>query len=382
MPIVGLSKAVPVVKKPSRTPDSPSLVKALTVKKIAAVSKPLLPKAKPTPPKPAPPKPGMLQRLPDQLAPTVKTKPAYSVPKVQADPLLPDGGAAVVRRKPDQVTPKKEFKTAPPPPVQAHQVLEPGSEQGDAQISRVDPRTMPQKPEQGASIDLPLRKKIQSHKQITDVFKTLRPESFLPPISPPILRPQTRPMVAIEKYRPQLKSMDTPKEPIQKPLATLEAGLPQPGMKSIWRIDPERAPTGQQIESETDFALPSPWIDPLPMSLEHNKSPKVLPQIPLQPAVSPAEASQQTPKSPIDEEKPVQQPPILEPGEALVQRLTEDDYQSADSEQYEQQSAAVDQGESEGVGDRVNLDQLAEDLLPLVKRIIEIESERLSTNLR
>ena len=30
----------------------------------------------------------------------------------------------------------------------------------------------------------------------------------------------------------------------------------------------------------------------------------------------------------------------------------------------------------------INLDQLAEDVLPLVKRIIEIESERLSTNLR
>jgi hypothetical protein len=64
-----------------------------------------------------------------------------------------------------------------------------------------------------------------------------------------------------------------------------------------------------------------------------------------------------------------------------VQRLTEDDDQSAGSEKFVQQLAETEESESEDLDSTVNLNQLAEDLLPMVKRILEIESERLSRNL-
>ena len=422
---VKLEKAQPLKKeRMERTLPKPlAKIKSTIKKKKALIAKPSLLQAKPSLSKPAvvqrkadrpaPPKRAESVKPPpvvaDQPAPLKKAKPASPLSQVQPPPSVSDLLPDLVQRKQDRPTPKKiadptpsvseslpkvaqddaaqsaPKKIAESPPLDSEASLEESVPQLP-QPELESPPSIPLKAEPEvptASPKMVLRKKIQSRKKVAKKLKSLQPEKLMPPKTPPLLAPQARPIISSDKYRHAAKKeIDMPRKDLPTPQSKFEEALSQPMEKPFWQSDPESVPDSQPKDGETEPVFQPLLTKPLPMSLAYTpRSSQSLPQAHLGSETSSAETSAQQSSSQMKEEQLPPPSQKEEPEEAIIQRLTEGDGGFSGSEVIRRQADEIDVDEPEEEEAELDLDQLAEDVLPLVKRILEIESERLSLHL-
>jgi len=340
-PKPALKKAQPVLAKPKPKPAAPELPKAKPAKKAKqAVEPPLaLPQAQPSRQASEPAAPGVVQPKREAPTPKIASRPVSPPPKPAPSPESTD--------QPLHLPPAPEPVDHPLPPLPEPEVQEPSSTE-----------------------EMPLQKKILANKNIGDTIKALQPETFTPPVTSPLLVPKGRSIIPKRKYRPVLAEVETPKEPLQTSLVGLESA-PAPHKPKDSIAEPDLAPPTQ--------------IEPLPMSLAYTPRLPQSPSIISQPKeLPPADARSLLAWPPVEEELPLEPPIVEEAEEALVPSIEGDEFGDEEivSRQIDDDEDLVDEEiEPEEEIEDIDLDQLAEDVLPLVKRILEIESERLSRNL-
>jgi hypothetical protein len=115
------------------------------------------------------------------------------------------------------------------------------------------------------------------------------------------------------------------------------------------------------------------------MALVHVPRPQQLPAAPYpEPERPPLSVAPQQPEPQIREELPLEPPPP-ETIEPILPVSLDDDIEEDEVIRRAADDEEVD--EPAELSEDIDLDQLAEDVLPLVKRILEIESERLSKDM-
>jgi hypothetical protein len=242
-------------------------------------------------------------------------------------------------------------------------------------------------------LEIPLQGKIEAQRKATQTFKSLAPEAITPPKEPPLLTRLEKPLVPTQKYRPTAIPEG---RPIKATPTGQEISRDAPFMPEIDILKSleSRLSPASQLEPgwfTQDEVRPSPLIEPLALPMAY--------------PIPPGQPQQRPPIQPITPEQPLLQPPpaesqLLQPkpeGELLPQPTPELEYEMPDltpipwdkTSQIDtkdtirrviEEPEVVDDDEPEP--EEIDLEQLAEDVLPLVKRILEIESERLASNLK
>jgi len=331
-PKPALEEAQPVLAKPKPKPAVPELPKAKPAKKSKPVEQP------PAKPKVrvSPSAPGVVQ--PKREAPT---------PKVAPKPISPPAKPAPPPESIDQPLPIP----SPPEPVDEPMPSLP----------------KPKAPEPALPDQIPLQKRIQARQEASQSIKALKPETFTPHDSSPLVAPHVRSILSKDKYLSKPSTVEEPQEPHQ-------IQLPGPEIES----EPFQL---QEPVFEPEFDTPS-VVEPLQMALAYaprtlQPAPSISPQ-PTAPTDKPTSLTWPPTEEELLEEIP--QEPELE--EAQIQPFEDDETDGEEivSRQIDEEIEEIEP--TEDIDDELDLDQLAEDVLPLVKRILEIESERLSRNLR
>jgi hypothetical protein len=332
-----LKKAQPVLAKPKLKPAAPELPQA----------------------KPSRRTPKRVERPPAKL-------------QLRASQASEPSAPGVVQPKREASTPKVAPKPVSPPPTPApipkatDQPLPPPSEPIEESLPSLPKPQTQEPPELPPPEQMPLQKKIQAQQKASHSLKVLQPEAFTPVDSLPLVAPPSRPIVERSKYRPAPQAESVPQAPLQNLLPSSDAP-PAPIL-----------PKGRSPEPQPPS--PSP-IEPLSMALAYPSSPsQPSPKIGQLPQALPHEMTLSTPQLLMGEQPlfPPEEDPDL--GKFAISPFEED---GIDGEEIvtRQVDEFDDVEADDDVDEAMDLDQLAEDVLPLVKRILEIESERLSRNL-
>jgi hypothetical protein len=247
-------------------------------------------------------------------------------------------------------------------------------------------------PQPPAPSEMPLHRKIQARREAPKAIKALRPETVRPAEIKPIITPPSQPMIAREKYQRSETTASVPAQeaPLQQPprssvitpsdkttaSPTLPAGFDE--LSNAFAAQQKTTPTppapmrdGRPALSMALAKLPRMAPPPVPQMMDENAQlPPELLQAQKRPAPSQAEKQDSLPESepmlPMPGSRRLTSP-ISATSTKVVQRLPDD--------------ATSDTGASEQEPE-LNLDQLAEELLPYVKRILQVEAERTPGRLR
>ncbi|RLD08033.1 MAG: hypothetical protein DRI56_05955 [Chloroflexota bacterium] len=345
----------------------------------------------------------------DALAQALPPKPAADAPPPAIRPKSEvDAPPPAIRPKSEEEPPPRILRSEPKkePPPQASP-LKPTEEEVPEipPLERQEEIPQPSRPEPKDSVlralrpealtpttspEMTLRKRVESHKRVGQAIKALRPEKLVHRVAPPIQTKREHPLISSDKYQPAPKKTDVPESPAEDAFAGFIKSPPQLELDLARHSRPESVaesqPQPEDSLAKPISAAPSALTEALPMALAHAHLPGQ--------AVSPASPPPAnvpgltTPQPPVDlplteEEQLPQPPPVPEQGVAIVQNFGEDDIAPSDDGVVRRKAEEDEISSSKGFEKiKLNLDQLAEDVLPLVKRILEIESERLSSNLR
>lgn len=291
--------------------------------------------------------------------PESRVKPVLGHLPEQAVPTVPETAPAVAKEIP---------ATFPPTPTR---------EPGQIPTAFEDPTQVP--------LEMPLLKTIKSRQQTARVIKALEPETLTPRRIPPIPPKSDRSLDPVAKY--QVKRVRVGKPPGRvSPHLGFVAPAPVPVADIFPRPGSEDAPTVQR--KDLIFGpqeIPPPLTEPLSMLLDYTRQvdrPSLQPPRP--PSRIPVETRPQI-SQPQPEIGPEAQtlpaPASKTSGESIAQRMPDAPSEISTGETV-RRVEDIDEPEEGGEPGSPDLDKLAEDVLPLVKRILEIEAERLSNNFR
>ena len=308
-----------------------------------------------------------------------KAEPKQTPPPVKQPPLVKTEKPAA--KKQSLAEPTKETPESPP---QAQKAAPP---EKDSAVEAVEPRAKETPPAPPA--EMPLRKNIQARREAPKAIKALRPETIKPAEQKPIMAPPPRPLISRRKYTRDEKPAELAPEP-----ALQQQRSPAPETPSAPEL-PEgfgemdsllRERTGQK-SAQTAPQAAEPVRDgrqQLPMALAKlpHIAQQAAPQAPPPENQLPPELRMMQPaKAPRQEEQRPEQRTLPTQADRPGRRLTTTS--SISSQQVVQRQQDDDTSESESTATPPpNLDELAEEVLPYVKRILEIESERTPGRLR
>jgi hypothetical protein len=302
-----------------------------------------LPQAKASP-RPRPQAPGLTRAEP--------RKPAAAQPQINR------AGTPVLQRQPDSTG------TTPPPRPISEQTAAPSTPPNFVRKTTTKDDSRPTPPiepagETGqaalAPLDMPA---IQYRREAPEQVRILKAKNIKPLAQPEIFRP-SQPLIqrTFESSRPATKS-PAPQTGENFPVSRTQAALP---------ARPDTLAQG----------APQPAQETIPMPVAH--LPQPAPGVTSQPA-----ATQKLPAAetipPLPASLPETTPaPIKTTAKNVVQRLW-DEHSPPASASGHGSNAASDESSQTGSG--LDLDKIAEEVLPIVKRLIEIESERSAGYLR
>jgi hypothetical protein len=236
------------------------------------------------------------------------------------------------------------------------------------------------------SMGMPLAKKVVGHRQTADTFKAVEDGVLKSKIDPSIMSQPERPLVSVNKF-PQ-KTPSPPDQDIQKPSPAF--GRPQIQPDGAFRSEAGSEPTIHPplVQRTVDDEAPIPGVpEPLPLSLAFPPS-LFTPSVDAVDQVSPPTPMTVQPTSletqePLEEQEPpfeTQVPEAPTTGSEVIQRVWEE-HQGSDEGVgmggFERETPEPEDDEID-----INLEQLAEEVLPHIKRILEIEAERQSNIFR
>ncbi|MFO7583564.1 MAG: hypothetical protein R6W69_02455 [Anaerolineales bacterium] len=310
-----------------------------------------LPRARPT----LRPGPSATQ-TPDRSLPQAKatstrprSQPAITraEPRRQAASQPPISGVSppILQRQPDKVpTPP----TLPTPPVRR-------PESGPSDDSRpAPPLESPEQTNRAAltSLDMPA---IQYRREAPKQVRTLDAKSIKPVVQPEMLKPFL-PLIqrTLESPRPETKPASPQADenlPVSRTKPSLSYAQPQNAQPALATIPMPVAHLPQPAPAMISQSTPPPLQQP--PAAETAQQPTSLPEI------APA--------------------PVKTVRQNVVQRLWDEHSPPASASG---KGSNAGSGESSQAGSALDLDKIAEEVLPIVKRLIEIESERSAGYLR
>jgi len=274
-----------------------------------------------------------------------------------------------------------------PPPAAAVKAPAPELREGEPPLSPLEQEmdTTPIQPlaervEGATALEMPLRRKIESRMRVPGALKSLEPEIIRPTPAAPLLIQRESPLVPARKYRPPTQPSREPETPVPPPFAAL--GSTPPSVQDQVPIHfAAEGPVAMQrqtppipLEGEPGASQP----EPLSMSLAYPSSTGTRQMMPApQPTASlPLQSAQLPSMLETPEERSLELMPETERPEPVSIPRVED--QPSEPGKIETVRRIDEPAEEESEIPEIDLDQLAEKVLPKVKRILEIESERLS----
>ena len=340
-----LLKALPVVKKP---PVQDELKKALPVKKEQ--KQPQKPVARPTlksrtdaPLASAPP---VIQRQQDvDLSPSVPMQLPTEIESPVAAPVRPVPQPRVDDDLTTPVLPARETVQTPKPADQ-----------------KLPAQPAPSQAEPGKT-EMPLRQNIVYRQNAARAIRSIAPDQMKPVTLPPLIHREDTKLFARPKYSP----------------ASTQGTQPEFSPKK----DPSLLPGRDRPPSP--FRLP----DVLPMDLPHSLAPQAPAPENLSPIQMPLVSQVASPAPFVAASKPESAlPPVQTSLEKLSRRTTgvaktnNTIQRNWEGHSGSSQNASEKSGESQDRSESTDLETLAENVFPYVKRILEIEAERSSGKLR
>jgi hypothetical protein len=292
--------------------------------------------------------------------PASQPTPADATPAPRAAPELP----APVAEPPESklFTPPALPKAAKPVPVT-----------GPAPVA--EPETTP-------SDEMPLSKQVAYRKKAPAKLKAFTPQHVKPKIEKPALVHPEKPLIPPQKYHPTAPVV-VARQPDERPLS--DFSHPAPTQDALEKPRPAATLQAQRAEPESS-ALPASTslTGPVPMALAYpprqaEQVPPAPPPPPVAPTVTtPVETTPQKPTSTA-----VASPPTVRPASVqnVVQRKWPEN-EGGPSSGIISSGQAAEQSSSGQAQPGFDLAQLAEDVFPYVKRLIEIESDRVSSRFR
>ncbi len=241
----------------------------------------------------------------------------------------------------------------------------------------------PQKQAEITPPEMPLRKKIQARRTAPKAIKALRPEKLISPKTPPLMEAPSRPLVSREKYSRTEKTAELAEEPALQSEPSTPSALPTEfaALERLYNTRPSAPKAPPSVPTQASAQQSTPPLSQMPIPMALAKPPRIM-----QPAPQGAEKRAEKLPSQLEQQPKEQMPPASrEPSITLPdssrQGLTSSI--SVSGNKVVQRQPDETTSDDAPVEERApNLDQLAEDVLPLVKRILEIESERTPGNWR
>ena len=313
--------------------------------------------AKPTGQKATPPsKPKITPNVKAPQTPASQPTPVDATPAPRAAPDLPT---------PMEEPPELELFTSPALP----EATKPAPETGPVTVS--EPETTP-------SGEMPLRKQATYHRQTPARLKALTPQHVKPRIVAPVLARLEKPLIPPQKYHPAAPAV-VARQPDERPLS--DFSRPAPTQEALEKPRPAMTPQAQRAEPEGS-AQPASTSStgPVPMALAY--PPRQAEQVPPTPPPPPAVPTVTTP---VETAPQKFTPPAVESRPASVQNVVQRKWPENEGGPSSGDSGGGQAAEQSGAGQAqpgFDLAQLAEDVFPYVKRLIEIESDRVSSRFR
>ena len=377
-------KAHAATQEPEAAPQARIAVQKTVPQKKESVR--LKAKAISVPKKPVQLKPATVQRQVDVPA-KAAVKASSPAPTRQERPLAPPSSKmqkASVERKPD--APPVEFPQQQQEPVRESKAplapIEKTPEKTDAPF--VPPtQEVKQTQAETTSPEMPLRKKIQARQTAPKAIKALRPEKLISPKSPPLMKAPLRPLVSREKYSRAEKPAEPGQESAMQMPRTPEPSAPSAlpaefaAFESMVGARPSMPQAPPSVPSQVSSQSAPLSQAPPPMALA--KTPRIVQTVP--------DAVEEQKQAALLEQQKEQLPPASrEPSITLPdssRQLLTSKVSASGNSVVQRQPAEATSDDTQSEKERApNLDQLAEDVLPFVKRILEIESERIPGNWR
>ncbi|MBI9043737.1 MAG: hypothetical protein JEZ06_04580 [Anaerolineaceae bacterium] len=296
----------------------------------------------------------------------VSTEPARVVQRDAEPTVKPKAQQKPLGTKKALPVDEKKTKTTAPPTLKEQPARE-IKPQVEKEIPEVE-TTVQRKPEKKAA-EMPLKKRVEKHKKTVETLKTtdhLNIEKNKPSL---ISKPKIG-LDLVKKFKIQPRPSETEAISPQKQSSEKPREDPTSMDEMLRKLQIPSAPGAKK--DDLPLQMPMEWAGPSKQDLRkpvQKERPPVEPQkIPMELArVKPPEQRQEEKQEKQKAEVPSQSEIAVaaEPSKTpvnIVQRLAEEPEQSV-----EKSSPAID------------LEKIAEEVFPLVKRILEIESERTSS---
>lgn len=294
---------------------------------------------------------------------------------------------------------KEDSQPSEPAPEPKEEISSPFQQELEDDVSTA--LQPPKEPSLSTPPKMTLRKRVERYKWVGKAIKSLQPEKNVRRISHSMRIAQKPPMISRDKYRPVPRKMEAPyvhdvaevsDAPEDFPFPGFIKAPPQPPLADLVRRTGTESVAAPQPQLEEGLARPAPTAPSAPyegpMTFTHARLPGEVAQVPQAARLS-RKGAKPSPQRPEEEKQPSypeeerspQPLPIPEPEGAIIQHFGEDgvglEGEGVIRREPEEEEADLSQDLKRV---KVDLDQLAADVLPFVKRILEIESERLSRN--
>jgi len=376
-------ESAPTAAAPASKDETVSLARAIPVPTRKTIPpERVLPRAVPTqkPPLTAAPhasptqaqKPAVKARQIEQKA-VQPAKPKTKVPHTPARQPSPLDAPPLPQPTPDSPTPVKktpESKLFTTPVLP--DITQPAPGSGPVIVS--EPEAIP-------SSEMPLRKQATYRQQAPAKLKALTPQHVKPKIETPALVHPGKPLIPPQKYHPATPAV-VARQPDEHPL--LDFSRPAPMQAALVRPQPATTPQAQRAEPESN-TQPAPTVSTKPVSMALAYPPRRAEQVPptsplpaAPPVTPPVEIALQKKPTPPTVESP--KLPVV--SKASVQNVIQRKWpenEGGPSSDILGNEPAAEQSSVEQAQPELDLARLAEDVFPYVKRLIEIESDRISS---
>jgi len=350
---------VPTAQRKADVPAAKPTIPTVQRKVDASVTKPSTQVAQPTPKETAPVSlPKVKPEAPRAIQPE-KQKPA----EAEMQPSVEEKVFISPRDENPQLDSTKQT-----PPVKA-------------ETPKVEIKAEPAKPLPPS--EMPLHRKIQARREAPKAVKALRPEMLKPAESKPLLAPPPRPLISRQKY--SLK--DVPPAPPAEEVLQRQVGSSPEVAASSATPSAEFSAMDSLLSARAGQpkAAPAAPHAAEPVRDSHQKLSMSLAKTPriVQAAPKASEKQPELPRENRQEEQRQDERSRLEQALPASSARVADNI-SVSKQKVVQRQPADDTSESVSPPQAAppNLNQLAEDVLPYVKRILEIESERTPGSLR
>ena len=364
MPVLSQAKALPASK--------PAVGKPVVSTIQRKVDSPTAPPAKAPARAVQQPKAPDAPDAPDVALPIAKAQPQVKQAEAETSP-VPKATAPAPQQEsplPQTALPREKENTAP--------VLAPAQMQA----------------EMSPAVEMPLRRKLQARRAAPEAIKALRPDVLKPTQTKPLLAPPQAPLIARQKYtrtsEPETAAEAAQQQVLQTrstvsnaPTASAEMPPEFAAFENMSRGDrPRSAPFAPLVASPSQ---PSTSSARQPLALALAKTPRAVqpaPQTPERAALPQELRATLEPTRASEVQRPLEQAALPERSSPKGQGLTENVSVSSQKVVQRMQDEVTSDTAPTPAAPAMNLTQLAEDVLPYVKRILEIESERTPGSLR